>query len=230
VSRSISTSPKKISSEKDSYHHGDLRRALLDAARQLAEERGIDGFTLREVARRAGVSHAAPYHHFADKTALVEALAIETYHHLAQALQQACDRKGGNALDRLGVIGIAYVEFAVEHPAEFRLLTRFEICPPPQDTQIIGTFASPPLEGAANEAYNVLIGTIQEGQKAKLVTEGDIESLALTCWASVHGLAILLLDGLIGKKPAYAQMQVNELAGIVVETLAKGLKSRESST
>jgi AcrR family transcriptional regulator len=229
VSRLISTSAQKISSEKDSYHHGDLRRALLDAARQLAEERGIDGFTLREVARRAGVSHAAPYHHFADKTALVEALAVETYKHLAQAMQQACDRKGGDALDRLCAIGIAYVEFAVEHPAEFRLLTRFEVCPPP-NTQPIGTFALPSLEDAANGAYNVLIGTIQEGQQAKLVTEGDLESLALTCWASVHGLAVLLLDGLIGKKPRYAQMKVNEVAGIVVETLAKGLKSRESGS
>jgi AcrR family transcriptional regulator len=226
VSRLISTSAKKISSEKDSYHHGDLRRALLDAARQLAEERGIDGFTLREVARRAGVSHAAPYHHFADKTALVEALAVETYRHLAQALQQACDRKRGDALDRLCAIGIAYVEFAVEHPAEFRLLTRFEVCPPPQETQIIGTFALPPLEDATNEAYNVLIGTIQEGQQAKLVAEGNVESLALTCWASVHGLAVLLLDGLIGKKPGYAQMKVNEVAGIVVDTLAKGLQAR----
>jgi AcrR family transcriptional regulator len=226
VSRSISTAAKKISNEKDSYHHGDLRRALLDAARQLAEERGIDGFTLREVARRAGVSHAAPYHHFADKTALVEALAIETYKRLAQAMQQACDRKGGDALDRLCAIGIAYVEFAVEHPAEFRLLTRFEVCPAPQATQIIGTFALAPLEEAANGAYNILIGTIHEGQKAKLVTEGEPESLALTCWASVHGLAVLILDGLIGKKPSYAHMKVNEVAGIVVETLAKGLKVR----
>ena len=229
MSRFISVSAPKMPGEKETYHHGDLRRALLDAARQLAEERGIDGFTLREVARRAGVSHAAPYHHFADKTALVEALAIETYQHLAQALQGACDRRGGNALDRLGAIGIAYVEFAVEHPAEFRLLTRFQVCPPPSDSQtgqLIGTFALPPLENAANDAYNVLIGTIQEGQEAKLVAEGDLESLALTCWASVHGLAVLILDGLIGKKPAHAQMQVSELAAIVVETLAKGLEAR----
>lgn len=226
MSRLISSSVQKSSTEKDSYHHGDLRRALLDAARQLAEERGIDGFTLREVARRAGVSHAAPYHHFSDKTALVEALAIETYKRLAQTLQQAYDRKGGNALDRLGAIGIAYVEFAVKHPAEFRLLTRFEVCPPPSDSQLTGTFVLPPLEDAANEAYNVLIGTIQEGQEAKLVAEGDLESLALTCWASVHGLAVLILDGLIGKKPAHAQMQVSELAEIVVETLAKGLAAR----
>jgi AcrR family transcriptional regulator len=225
VSRSISPSASKKSAEKESYHHGDLRRALLDAARLLAEERGIDGFTLREVTRRAGVSHAAPYHHFADKAALVEALAIETYGRLAQALQEACDRKGGNALDRLGAIGVAYVEFAVEHPAEFRLLTRFEVCPPPSDAQLMGTFALPHLEDAADEAYRVLTGTIEEGQKEKLVAEGNVESLALTCWASVHGLAVLILDGLIGKS-AHAQMKVNELAGVVVETLAKGLEAR----
>jgi AcrR family transcriptional regulator len=225
VSRSISPTAQKSSTEKDSYHHGDLRRALLDAARQLAEERGIDGFTLREVARRAGVSHAAPYHHFADKTALAEALAIETYKRLAQALQEACDRKGGNALDRLGAIGITYVEFAVEHPAEFRLLTRFEVCPQPLNSSLVGTSALPPVEDAANEAYRVLLRTIEEGQKTKLVAEGEIESIALTCWATVHGLAALILDGLIGKS-AHAQMGVGELAGIVVETLAKGLEAR----
>ncbi len=226
MSRSISTAARKISGDKENYHHGDLRRALLDAARQLAEERGIDGFTLREVARRAGVSHAAPYHHFADKTALVEALAIETYKRLAQAVQAACDRKGGSALDRLGAIGITYVEFAVGHPAEFRLLTRFEVCPQPLNSQLIGTAALPPIEEAANEAYHVLLRTIHEGQEAKLVAEGDLESLALTCWASVHGLATLILDGLIGKKPAHAQMGAGDLAKVVVDILGKGLERR----
>ena len=226
MSRSISPFAQKSSAEKESYHHGDLRRALLDAARQLAEERGIDGFTLREVARRAGVSHAAPYHHFADKTALVEALAIEIYRRLAQTMQGACDRKGGNALNRLSAIGIAYVEFAVEHPAEFRLLTRFEVCPQPLNSQLIETSALPPVEAAANEAYHVLLKTIQEGQEAKLVIEGDIEGIALTCWACVHGLAALILDGLIGRKPAHAQMQVSDLAAMVVQTLAKGLEAR----
>ena len=152
-------------------------------------------------------------------------MAIETYKRLAQVLQWACDRKGGNALDRLGAIGITYVEFAVEHPAKFRLLTRFEVCPQPLNSQLLGAFTLPPVEGAANEAYHVLLRTIKEGQEDKVVAEGELESLALTCWASVHGLAVLILDGLIGKS-AHAQMGVSELAGIVVETLAQGLKAR----
>ncbi len=225
MSRSVSALAKKNSSEKESYHHGDLRRALLDAARQLAEERGIDGFTLREVARRAGVSHAAPYHHFADKTALVEGLAIETYEHLTLVLQQACEEKEGNALDHLCAIGIAYVCFAVDHPAQFRLLTRFEVCLPPTDDKLMGTFALEPLEEAAHGAYKILTRTIEEGQQTQLIAEGDVEALALTCWASVHGLALLILDGLIGKN-AHAEKRVSELAEIVVAVLGKGLEIR----
>ena len=127
VSRSNPASAKKKLQEKEGYHHGDLRRALLNAASSLAEERGIDGFTLREVARRAGVSHAAPYHHFADKTALVEGLAVETYLRLAETMKNACEQTEGSASDRLGAIGISYVRFALAHPAHFRLLTRFHV-------------------------------------------------------------------------------------------------------
>ena len=116
--------------EKHNYHHGDLKRALLDAARVLAAQRGIDGFTLREVARQAGVSHAAPYHHFRDKAALVEALGMESYAALAEALRRARDHAKSLGAERLCDLGVAYVRFAVESPAEFRLMNRPELrCP-----------------------------------------------------------------------------------------------------
>src|SRR6266568_1069388 len=91
------------------YHHGYLRRALLDAALHVLTEQGLAGLTLRAVARRAGVSEAAPYHHFASKAALVEALVVETLQQLAQALQEAVQASTGTPLDRLVATGVAYV-------------------------------------------------------------------------------------------------------------------------
>ena len=213
--------PKKIEN-RDQYHHGDLRRALLDAARQLAEERGIDGFTLREVARRAGVSHAAPYHHFPDKSALAEALVIETYQRLAEAMRVASEGIDGTALDRLCAIGISYVEFAAAHPAEIRLLGRFELCGKPAGSNTKEGSSMSPVEQSADAAYQVLTNTLLEGQEAGILSEDDIEHLALTCWAAVHGMSTLILDGLVDD----TGLTATELASLVVRTLNKGLQRR----
>ena len=118
-------------SRSDGYHHGDLRRALLDAAAELLEQRGVEGLTLREVARRAGVSHAATYHHFVDRAALIAALVESGFRQLTLAMQTAAAAVGGgvpgSTLDRLRAIGVAYVVFATQHPALFRLLCRPEL-------------------------------------------------------------------------------------------------------
>ena len=107
---------------KDAYDHGDLRRALLDAAMDLVEQRGIETVsTLREVARRAGVAHNAPYHHFADKAAVVEALALEGYEMLL-ADELSSDDTAAAVPERIRALGRAYVGFAVAHPARFTLM------------------------------------------------------------------------------------------------------------
>ena len=222
---SRSNSQELVKKTADQYHHGDLRRTLLDAARELATEQGIDSFTLREVARRAGVSHAAPYHHFADKAALVEALTAETYNRLTEVLSRATKKAKGTALDRLTAIGIAYVEFAVGHPAEFRLLARFGVCDYPGVEHPAGAHHNSPVEQAASGAYALLIETIDEGQEKKLLNQDRTQALALTCWAAVHGLATLILDGLIRKEP-YQKMSSRELAKMVVLTLKNGLAIR----
>src|SRR5215469_1714316 len=109
------------------YHHGHLRRALLDAALYVLTEEGLAGLTLRAVARRAGVSEAAPYHHFASKAALVEALVVETLQQLAQALQEEAQATARTPLDRLVAVGEAYVRFALGHRAGFQILYRPEL-------------------------------------------------------------------------------------------------------
>lgn len=172
-----------------SYHHGDLRTALLASAAELLDEGGTEAVSLRECARRAGVSHAAPYRHFATKEALLLALADEGFTWLADA-GRAAMRGIRGARARLDAYGAAYVRFALEHPARFRLM-----------------FAAPFGGGATwKEGHE---GTSAGGSAYALLREavhavvGDVEDLdaaAAAYWALPHGLAMLVLDGRIPRE------------------------------
>ncbi len=198
------------------YHHGDLKNTLLEAARELANEIGVDNFTLREVARRANVSPAAPYHHFLDKQDLIRTLAIEAFRKLTDALKNAKQKKH-SPLEQLEQIGIAYVMFAYEHHAEFRFMFRRELC---------AAFGLPdPLEVAGIDARAVLQTTILEAQAANQIQKSDPQNLTLTLWSVVHGLSTILLESPISKTTtaksakAMAQNVVRQtLEGIIIRT------------
>ncbi len=172
------------------YHHGDLKNTLLEAALELANEIGVDNFTLREVARRAKVSPAAPYHHFLDKQDLIRTLAIEAFRKLTKALEQAKQKKH-SPLEQLENIGIAYVMFAYEHHAEFRFMFRRELCAAAGEPD--------PLEVAGIDAQSVLYNTILEAQTAGKIGQHDPKSISLTLWSVVHGLSTILLESPISK-------------------------------
>jgi AcrR family transcriptional regulator len=197
------------------YHHGDLRRALLDATLALVDEHGIDGFTLREVARRAGVSHNAPYHHFPDKRALVAGLAEESYEQLrAQLLAATAGTR--DALEALRAIGLAYVRFAVRHPSRFRVMNRPELRSPGRVT---------PVEAAGERTERPVHDAIAAGQAAGLLVGGDVEAIALTAWAAVHGLATLVVDGPLRHR--FRSLRAAEGAATqVIDGLLNGLRKR----
>ncbi|MFE6049951.1 TetR/AcrR family transcriptional regulator [Kitasatospora sp. NPDC056446] len=160
-----------------SYHHGDLRAACLRAARELLEEDGTAGLSLRAVARRAGVSATAPYRHYADRDALVSAVAAEGYAELADHLAAA--HPSPRTPDDLAGVAVAYVRFALERPAMFRVMFA-EPCDPANEERV-----------SATAAIREYVRGIVRG----VFPDSDPEALSTAVWAVVHGLAFLCLDG-----------------------------------
>ena len=164
-------------SPKAAYHHGDLRAALVRAAMDLLEEGGEADLSLRAVARRAGVSAAAPYRHYDDREALVSAVAAVGYRELAERLAAA--HPSPSTPDELASVAVAYVQFALERPALFRIMFG-EPCDRDSDERV-----------AATAAVSLYVRGIVE----RTFPQADSEALATAVWALVHGLAFLHLDG-----------------------------------
>jgi AcrR family transcriptional regulator len=165
------------------YHHGDLRGALIAAAQAIVESGGLAALSLRAVARRAGVSPAAPYHHFPDKQALLDAVAERGFDALTAAMTERMDRASGSAA-RLDASGIGYVAFAVANPALFSLMFSHVGQNPA---------AGQTLELARQRAYGVL----QQAADAASPGAKASPEECLRLWAMVHGIAKLTLEGCV---------------------------------
>jgi AcrR family transcriptional regulator len=167
---------------RDSYHHGDLKRALTSAALSLVAEKGPKGFTLTEAARRAGVSAAAPYRHFADKAELLATVAEQGFLDLHAALSAvaAADPK-----QRVIDLGGAYVRWATDHPDHYRVMFGGEI----------SKADHPSLAVAAEQAFDDLLDAITRCQAAGIVRDRDPREVAGPLWSLVHGVATLAIGG-----------------------------------
>ncbi|MER6386114.1 TetR/AcrR family transcriptional regulator [Streptomyces sp. NPDC001250] len=159
------------------YHHGSLRQALIDGAREILAERGHDQFSLNEVARRAGVSTAAPYRHFESKDDLLAAVADQGYATLHQTLERTA-ASTDDVRERLLRLGGAYVRFAHDHPDLF--VTMFRGRPSPSPVGV--------------DSFNMLLRSVIDAQAADLIsTHPSPELMARSIWAALHGLAVLSL-------------------------------------
>ena len=190
------------------YHHGDLRRALLDAALDLVERKGPGGLSLREAARLAGVSHAAVYRHFADKTELLRAVAVEGMVGMRDAMQASLVGID-DPVDAFQAFGVAYVMYAVRHPSHFRVMYSAEV-----------DCSEGPLAEAKEEKMGMLIAGVEACQKAGVFAPGPPERFAVVAWSLVHGLATLMVDGVLQrtKLPAGDPQAVAEMVtGAVLE-------------
>ena len=165
------------------YHHGDLPAALRRVAWDIVAESGARGVSLRECARRAGVSHAAPAHHFGSLQGLLAEVAADGYERMVEYIDAAMEEAG----DRVGACGIGYVRFAIAHPQHFRLML---------GTDLRG-YALPRLRQASGAAYERLRGSLREAWTQKHgVAPGPslLEARTMLAWSTAHGYASLAID------------------------------------
>jgi AcrR family transcriptional regulator len=205
---------------KGTYHHGNLRGVLIRAARELATEVGVDALTVREVSRRAGVSSAAPYHHFSNRVELMRALVAEAVEQLICAMLEAKHAQS-EPLAALKATKIAYVNFALRFPTEFRLMFRRDLGTP--DSTRAENCDEPDLTNSA--AYQILFESIIECQRAGVLAANDPKVMAMSAWGIAHGLACLILDGPIATQHANLKW-TKPLVDAVIDTLGLGLIHR----
>jgi AcrR family transcriptional regulator len=168
-----------------SYHHGDLRNALIQAGLELLAEGGVHELDLRKVARRAGVSHAAPYRHFADKQALIAAINEEGFHWLTERIQSTLHDVSEEPVEQMLGIALAYVRFAQENPWLMReMFSGLTI-----EREM---FAS--LNTASKRVYRLYAEVIKHGQERGKIVDGDPAALAGVLWSVLHGLAMLIIE------------------------------------
>jgi AcrR family transcriptional regulator len=187
-----------------------LREALLQAALKLVDDEGVDAIALREVARLAGVSHAAPYRHFPTKEALLAGVAEEGFRGLLASLQEGAERGGSDILKRLEGTSTGYLRFALKNQAHFRVMFgRFDAL---ADYEGLTT--------ATRAAFGFLLELVTAGQQAGKLRQGDPFEIALAAWSLVHGQATLLVNG---RLELADDQQVEDLAARATALLVEGL-------
>jgi AcrR family transcriptional regulator len=195
------------------YHHGNLRNALIEAAIPLLEAHGPAALSLREVAKAAGVSHAAPYRHFRDKTELLEEIAASGYARLTQACRSAQRRYAGDPPKQLVEAGIGYLTFVVEQPRVAHLMfggiIALDAC-------------GPTLRQAADTAFGQLVGIVETGIRAGSFKALPAQELTIAAWSMVHGLAALVTSGMLGGL-ADDRREVRRLGRKLAATLLHGM-------
>ena len=199
------------------YHHGDLRAALIQAGLAILAEEGVRALSLRAAARRAGVSHAAPYRPFADKEALLAAIAEEGFNLLAAEVEAARERFPASPREQLEETAWTYVRFALAHPDHLLVMFSSLI----EDPQVY-----PGLWDAAGHAFDVLVEIVRAGQDAGTMIAADARQLSVVAWTQVHGLSLLLIGHQVPRDVS-AALDAEQLARSCSRLFYTGLAPRD---
>lgn len=207
----MEVSSKPASDARSGYHHGDLRIALLESAEAELREKGIEGFSLRGVAKRAGVSHAAPAHHFSDANGLLSALAAVGFERFLARQRDFKDQAGGSPEDQIRAATLGYVNFALENPALFRLM--FSSDRP--------DFATEALDMASSAGFTALVKDIERLCGADPYTDQRAMRQVSATWALAHGMADLLCSGrlkMVGQlDPGARNAEIAAIMGLLLD-------------
>ena len=192
------------------YHHGNLREALLERAERALETGGVANVTLRELSRELGVSHASPRRHFADKQALLDALAVRGFERLGVVTTRAAKARAEDFSARLTRLARAYVSFALRHPSLFALMFEAKH----------RADAPPELLAASEQTFAPPLAVFAQGQAAGEIVAGDPANLSLGAMAAVHGLLSISTDG------RFKGIPLDRLVGEMIERIVWGLRPR----
>lgn len=193
------------------YHHGDLRTALLDEAAAMIAEGGTESVTMRALGERLGVSRAAAYRHFEDKTALLVAVAAAGFRRLNERLQEIEAGAPESSVERARRMGEEYVRFALENPAHYRLM---------YGREAMRRQNLPELRDAGSELFEQLVDVIRAYQDSGGIRRDDPRAQAYVAWSAVHGLASLLIEGQI-----MSTVDVDALIRQTTRTVLDGMRA-----
>ncbi len=189
-----------------SYHHGDLKNALIQAGVEILEKEGVTGLTLRKVAKYAGVSHAAPYAHFADKQALIAAISTEGFKQLNLKIESIRHQYESDPKRWLIETAWTYIQFALKEPDRFKLMFS-SVLEKEQDY--------PDFVEISKKNFGQLVSVVEGCQEVGVLKPGDPELSAVSIWGNVHGLVMLVLEGQI----SHSVLEKHELRDILCYTL-----------
>ena len=223
MTKEKSGAKKADTKKKTSYHHGNLRTAVLDAAHKLMKVEGIQAITLRRLAKEVGVSQNAPYSHFKDKAALLDALAVEGFQGLIQNMRHVAG-ESKTASKHLQAIGKAYVDYALSNPELFQLMFNSQPSSKPSSDE---------LQHISSESFQILNNAVErvqaEGETKEGVTNSDSTMIAtVSAWAMVHGLCLLLLENKLSNNSAFQAIPREVLIEQATGIFTRGLRAEDN--
>ncbi len=195
------------------YHHGNLRIGLIQAALELINEKGGGFLTIREVAKRAGVSHTAPYRHFKNKEELLGAVAIDGFRLMIQKMKNQMAIFKDQPILKFQASGVAYMKFALAHPAHFRVMF---------GSRRLEKSRDPKLKQASATSLGLLLDCIKDCQAKGEIRSGNAMEMALAAWSMVHGFAMLSINNHVREAGAMA-MDLDDMMDVVIRTLYSGM-------
>ncbi len=200
--------------QNQDYHHGNLKQVLIDTAVEIISEMGAKELSLRKIAQKAGVSHAAPYRHFKDKNAILSSVAKQGFSLMLERTQKNIAKSPGDELDHFAIIGLSYIEFAIDYPSHYRVMF---------GTRMENSYFKDEFKPKSIPVFKLLRDTIMDCQEKGLLKDGDLNQMAMAAWSIVHGFAMLRIDHHIPDKKLN-EKRLNALKRSVVMTLYQGLR------